>query len=117
MAAAPSHNPSQPVASLLKAPLRLVYGIYSIAIFLGLGLVALVLVLVVPGIQRRRAVARALSRLFFALAGLRLAVDGLYRLPPCQSVVVSNHACYLDGVFFTAVLPTQKTKENKREMN
>jgi 1-acyl-sn-glycerol-3-phosphate acyltransferase len=117
MTAAPSHNSPQPKASLLGAPFRLVYGIYAIALFLGLGLVALLLVLIVPGIQRRRTVARALSRLFFALAGMRLTVEGLDRLPPGQSIVVSNHASYLDGVVFTAVLPARFAFVIKREMN
>jgi 1-acyl-sn-glycerol-3-phosphate acyltransferase len=117
MTAAPSHNSPQPKASLLGAPFRLVYGIYAIALFLGLGLVALLLVLIVPGIQRRRMVARALSRLFFALAGMRLTVEGLDRLPPGQSIVVSNHASYLDGVVFTAVLPARFAFVIKREMN
>lgn len=117
MTEASSHNSPRPAASLLGAPFRLVYGIYAIALFLGLGLVALLLVLIVPGIQRRRAVARALSRLFFVLAGMRLTVEGLDRLPPGQSVVVSNHASYLDGVVFTAVLPARFAFVIKREMN
>jgi 1-acyl-sn-glycerol-3-phosphate acyltransferase len=117
MTAAPSHNSPQPAASLLRAPFRLVYGIYAIALFLGLGLVALLLVLIVPGLHRRRTVARALSRIFFALAGMRLIVEGLDRLPPGQSVVVSNHASYLDGVVFTAVLPARFAFVIKREMN
>ena len=117
MTEAPSHNSPQPAASLPGAPFRLAYGIYAIALFLGLGLVALLLVLIVPGIQRRRAVARALSRLFFALAGMRLAVEGLDRLPPGQSVVVSNHASYLDGVVFTAVLPARFAFVIEREMD
>src|SRR3569833_2310494 len=117
MTAAPPHKSSPPAASLLRAPFRLVYGIYAIALFLGLGLVALLLVLVVPGIQRRRSVARALSRLFFALAGMRLTVEGLDRLPPGQSVVVSNHASYMDGVVITAVLPARFAFVIKREMN
>lgn len=117
MSATPSQDSPQPTASLLSAPLRLVYGIYAIALFLVLGLVALLLVLVVPGLQRRRGVARALSRLFFTLAGMRLSVEGLDRLPPGQSVVVSNHASYLDGVVFTAVLPARFAFVIKREMS
>lgn len=117
MTAAPSHNSPQPAASLLRAPFRLVYGIYAVVLFLGLGLVALLLVLIVPGLQRRRTVARALSRIFFTLAGMRLIVEGLDRLPPGQSVVVSNHASYLDGVVFTAVLPARFAFVIKREMN
>lgn len=117
MTAASSQNSPQPAASLLGAPFRLVYGIYAISLFLVLGLVALVLVLIVPGIQRRRTVARTLSRVFFALAGMRLRVEGLDQLPPGQAVVVSNHASYLDGVVFTAILPARFAFVIKREMN
>ncbi len=93
------------------------YGLYAIALFLVLGLWALILVLVLPGVRRRRAVARAFSRSFFRLAGMPLSITGLERLPPGQCVVVSNHASYLDGVVFTAALPAQFAFVIKREMN
>jgi 1-acyl-sn-glycerol-3-phosphate acyltransferase len=97
--------------------LRILYGIYAIVLFLLLGLCALVLALVVPGVQRRRSIARAMSRAFFFLAGMRLSVKGLERLPHGQSVVVSNHASYLDGIVFTAALPARFAFVIKREMN
>jgi 1-acyl-sn-glycerol-3-phosphate acyltransferase len=86
-------------------------------LFLLLGLSTLVLVLVIPGTRRRRAVARAMSRTFFLLAGMRLTVKGADHLPEGQCVVVSNHASYLDGVVFTAALPAQFSFVIKREMN
>jgi 1-acyl-sn-glycerol-3-phosphate acyltransferase len=98
-------------------PVRLVYGIYAIALFLGLGLCTLLVALVVPGVQRRRAVARAMSRMFLALAGMPLSVKGAERLPHGQCVVVSNHASYLDGIVFTAALPAQFAFVIKREMS
>lgn len=113
----PSQNPFQRAPSPPWAPLRLIYGIYAIVLFLGLGLCTLVLALMVPGVQRRRAIARALSRVFFTLAGMPLTVDGLDRLPHGQSIVVSNHASYLDGVVFTAALPARFAFVIKREMN
>jgi 1-acyl-sn-glycerol-3-phosphate acyltransferase len=117
MTAPHSENPSRQAGSLLWAPLRLVYGIYAIALFLVLGLCTLLLALVVPGVQRRRTVAHAMSRMFLALAGMRLSVKGAERLPPGQCVVVSNHASYLDGIAFTAALPPQFAFVIKREMN
>jgi 1-acyl-sn-glycerol-3-phosphate acyltransferase len=117
MTEAPSQNSPQPSDSLLGAPFRLLYGIYAVALFLVLGLCTLLLVLVVPGMRRRRSVARGMSRMFFALAGMRLSVKGLERLPHGQCVVVSNHASYLDGVVFTAALPAQFAFVIKREMN
>jgi 1-acyl-sn-glycerol-3-phosphate acyltransferase len=117
MTVQPSQNSPQHRGSLLTAPFRLLYGIYAIALFLTLGLCTLLLLLVVPGVHRRRAVARGMSRTFFALAGMRLSVKGLDLLPHGQCVVVSNHASYLDGVVFTAALPAQFAFVIKREMN
>ncbi len=117
MTALRSEKPPRPGRSVVLAPFRLVYGIYAIALFLLLGLSTLLLVLVVPGTGRRRAVARAMSRTFFLLAGMRLTVKGADHLPAGQCVVVSNHASYLDGVVFTAALPAQFSFVIKREMN
>lgn len=116
MTPAPANN-SPREGSLFWAPFRLLYGLYATALFLLLGLCTLLLVLIVPGVQRRRAVARAMSRTFFFLAGMPLSVKGLERLPEGQSVVVSNHASYLDGIVFTAALPAQFSFVIKREMN
>ncbi len=114
---APPANDTPQQASPWWAPLRILYGIYAIVLFLLLGFCALVLALVVPGVQRRRMVARAMSRTFFLLAGMPLSVKGLERLPRGQSVVVSNHASYLDGIVFTAALPARFAFVIKREMN
>jgi 1-acyl-sn-glycerol-3-phosphate acyltransferase len=103
--------------STLLAPLRWLYGVYAIVLFLTLGLCTLLLLLAVPGMLRRRAVARGMARTFFTLAGMPLTVKGLDRLPQGQCVVVSNHASYLDGVVFTAVLPARFAFVIKREMN
>jgi 1-acyl-sn-glycerol-3-phosphate acyltransferase len=112
-----SQNLPQQRPSPLGAAFRLIYGIYAIAVFLILGLCVLVLVLVVPGVRRRRTVARGMSRIFFTLAGMPLSVKGLESLPTGQCVVVSNHASYLDGVVFTAALPGRFAFVIKREMN
>ena len=112
----PENSPRHTV-SPLSAPFRAVYGVYAITLFLVLGLFTLVLLLMVPGVRRRRGVARALSRVFLMLAGMRLFVKGVERLPHGQCVVVSNHASYLDGVVFTAALPARFSFVIKREMN
>lgn len=109
-------TPQQSGPTLL-APLRWLYGVYSIVLFLTLGLCTLLLLLAVPGMLRRRAVARGMARTFFTLAGMPLTVKGLDRLPQGQCVVVSNHASYLDGVVFTAALPARFAFVIKREMN
>ena len=112
-----SDNSPQQKSPGLLAPLRFLYGIYAIALFLALGLCTLLLVLVVPGMWRRRKIARGMSRAFFSLAGMPLTVKGAEQLPNGQCVVVSNHASYLDGVVFTAALPAQFSFVIKREMN
>jgi 1-acyl-sn-glycerol-3-phosphate acyltransferase len=101
---------------LILAPARALYALYAAAIFLVLGLCALLAALVLPGVRRRRAAARALSRLFLRLAGMPLAVRGLEALPPGQCVVVANHASYLDGLVVTAALPARFAFVIKREM-
>jgi 1-acyl-sn-glycerol-3-phosphate acyltransferase len=112
----PENSPRQGGSAIL-APFRILYGVYAIVLFLLLGLSTLILVLVVPGTRRRRTIARAMSRTFFLLAGMRLTVRGAEQLPEGQCVVVSNHASYLDGVVFTAALPAQFSFVIKREMN
>ena len=117
MTAVRSNDPSPSAGPFLWAPLRLLYALYAIGLFLVLGLSTLLLVLVVPGVRRRRAIARGMSRAFFALSGMPLSVKGLEHLPQGQCVVVSNHASYLDGVVFTAALPAEFAFVIKREMN
>ena len=87
------------------------------AVFLGLGLAALAATLVLPGVYRRRAAARAIARAFLWVAGMPLTVRGLERLAPGQCIVVSNHASYLDGLVFTAALPARFSFVIKREMS
>ena len=111
------HRSPQQSAPPFLAPLRLLYGVYAIVLFLVLGLCTLFLLLLVPGVLRRRAVARAMARAFLTLAGMPVTVKGLERLPAGQCVVVSNHASYLDGVVFTAALPARFSFVIKREMN
>jgi 1-acyl-sn-glycerol-3-phosphate acyltransferase len=117
MTAERPENSPPPASSALLVLFRLLYGVYAVALFLVLGLVTLFLLLVVPGVRRRRAVARAMARMFFFLAGMWLTVKGVERLPEGQCVVVSNHASYLDGVVFTAALPARFAFVIKREMN
>jgi len=94
-----------------------VFGVYAIALFLILGLCTLLGLLLLPGVGRRRAFARALSRGFLSLARMPVKVVNPECLPATQCVVVANHASYLDGVVFTAALPPRFGFVIKREMN
>jgi 1-acyl-sn-glycerol-3-phosphate acyltransferase len=76
---------------------------------------AALLVICLPGQERRRRAARRAGRLVFQLAGVRFTVRGLHHLPPA-SIVVANHASYLDGVILTAALPPRFGFVIKHEM-
>ncbi len=101
----------------ILAPLRVLFGIYAAVSFLILGLSTLLALLFVPGLTRRRAVARAISRAFLGSAAMPLTVRNAERIPATQCIVVANHASYLDGVVFTAALPARFGFVIKREMN
>ncbi|HEV7716373.1 MAG TPA: lysophospholipid acyltransferase family protein [Steroidobacteraceae bacterium] len=109
-------DPPPPVASPAhRQAARAAYGVYAYIIFLALGLSALVGMLL-PGLTRRRTVARAMSRTLLRFAGMPLVVNGAERIPKGQCVIVSNHASYLDGLVFTAALPPRFGFVIKREM-
>jgi 1-acyl-sn-glycerol-3-phosphate acyltransferase len=84
-------------------------------VFLVLGLSALA-GMVLPGLQRRRSVARTMSRALLRVAGMSLVVKSAERIPEGQCVIVSNHASYLDGLVYTAALPPRFGFVIKREM-
>jgi len=94
---------------------RIVYGVYAYLIFLVLGLSTLA-GMSLPGLARRRAVARAMSRALLKFTGMPLVVKSAERIPAGQCVIVSNHASYLDGLVFTAALPPRFGFVIKREM-
>jgi 1-acyl-sn-glycerol-3-phosphate acyltransferase len=76
---------------------------------------AALVVICLPGQERRRRAARRAGRWTFRLAGVRFTVRGLQHLPPA-SIVVANHASYLDGVILTAALPPRFGFVIKHEM-
>jgi len=52
------------------------------------------------------ACARAVGRIVFRLAGVRLTAEGVEHLPPDGAfVIASNHTSYLDGLVLAAALP------------
>jgi 1-acyl-sn-glycerol-3-phosphate acyltransferase len=95
---------------------RLLYGAYAWFILLFAGVPVAAACLLLPGLERRRAVAR-----WGAAATLRLigsSVQVLGRVPTTEdvAVVIANHQSYLDGIILAAVLPPQYTFLIKREM-
>lgn len=108
--------PSRSLRTLALLPLRLAFTVYAAAVFLVMGLGALLAATALPSLARRRGAARRMSRLLLACVGMRPAVRGLEHLPAGQCVIVANHASYLDGPVFTAVLPARFGFVIKREM-
>ncbi|HTW38159.1 MAG TPA: lysophospholipid acyltransferase family protein [Steroidobacteraceae bacterium] len=100
----------------MRTAMQIAYGVYTYVVFATLGTAALIAVLALPGVGRRRVIARGAARAFLRMAGMRLEVRGLDRLPAGQCVVVANHASYLDGLVLTAALPPRFGFVIKREM-
>lgn len=91
------------------------WGVWALlALALG-GLGAALLVAVMPGLERRRRVARAVARTIFRITGTRVVVEGLENLPAGPSIVCANHASYVDGVLMQAVLPPRFAFVVKKE--
>src|SRR6185295_7672052 len=96
--------------------IRACYGTYAWLALAAIALPTCVLLAVTPGVQRRRAIARNASQLFFAVIGSPVRIEGgaIEQYYPC--VVVANHASYLDGIILTAALPAGFTYLIKQQM-
>ena len=94
----------------------IVYTAYAWTVFVLCLSVAFTAAAVLPGLDRRRYWVSFFDRLFFKLAGIRCEVRGLENLPEGHSVVVANHASYLDGPILQAFLPPRFSYVIKSEM-
>jgi len=111
-------NPARaPWPAAISVPLRLIYGVYAVLLFMAVALVALLGVILLPTLKLRRGTARVAARVFFLGAGMPVKLHGREHLPAGQCIVVANHASYLDGVVMTAALPARFGFVVKREMN
>jgi len=109
-------DPSDRRESLPALLLRVVYGSWTWLVFVVVALITLLMLLVLPGMERRRHVTGIAARLIMQLAGVPLTVTGIERLPPGQCMVVANHASYIDAIVVKAVLPERFAYVVKREM-
>ncbi len=93
-----------------------VYALYAIVVFAVVALLAMLVMAVLPGLMRRRWLARGAARTFLRLVGMPLRVVGLEYLPQGPCILVANHCSYLDGLVFMAALPPRFGFVIKREM-
>lgn len=112
----PSADPRPATEGLLARAGYVVFGVLAWTLFTVLALGALLLVVFLPGMERRRRVVHGAAQLVLPLIGVRLEVRGLERVPSGPCVVVANHASYLDGVLMKAALPPRFAYVVKREM-
>jgi len=96
--------------------LQATWGLCAWAVFLLCGFVALILVTIVPGGGNRERIVTAASRAVFVLTGIRVRVTGREHLPDGHSVVVANHASYVDGPLLNGYLPSRFSFVIKGEM-
>ena len=110
-----SFNPFRALRSLAAG----LYGVYALMVFIVLGLLAFLLVTLIPGlpINARRAIAHMTARSFFFCAGIRVSVVDAHHLPAGPCVVVANHASYLDGVVLKGCLPARFSFVIKKEVS
>lgn len=92
------------------------YGLWFATVFLVCAPAVLVLVSLLPGLERRRAAARGAARCLFMATGMGPVVEHGHRLPSRPCVVVANHASYLDGIILCAALPPRFSFVIKSEM-
>lgn len=96
--------------------LRLIYAAYAWLVMLFVVLPVAICCLLLPGVERRRAVARWGAGIVLGLIGSPVRVVGEPPSAGDAAVVVANHQSYLDGIILTAVLPPHYTFLIKREM-
>ncbi|MCK9382860.1 MAG: AMP-binding protein [Sulfuritalea sp.] len=95
---------------------ELLYGGYAWSVYGFLVLPAVAGILLLPSVMLRWRFAAALARTCVRLCGIRLRVDGLDQLPKEASVLVANHASYVDGIALAAALPIPVSFVAKQEL-
>lgn len=94
---------------MFRRLLDLIYSPLAAAVFLLLLPLVSLVVIVGPTAAIRRETARFGVRLLLGSIGVPLRVRGTEHLPLTPSLVISNHASYLDGLVLTAALPRRYT--------
>jgi 1-acyl-sn-glycerol-3-phosphate acyltransferase len=108
-----------PAADQLRTtpqPGAVAFGMYALVAVVAVALACLLLLVVTPGLARRRRVVRTMARAAFAVARIPLSASGTEHVGAGPCVVVANHASYLDGMILTAALPPTFSFVIKREV-
>jgi 1-acyl-sn-glycerol-3-phosphate acyltransferase len=92
---------------MLRRALHIAWALYVGLLFVTLLTLAVLCAILLPTVKLRRDGSRSLAKILFPLAGLPYSVRGAGRLPETQSVVVANHASYVDGPLLYAALPSR----------
>jgi 1-acyl-sn-glycerol-3-phosphate acyltransferase len=92
------------------------YGLYALVVFACGVFTTVLVVTITPGQERRRRLVAAIIRFTFLAAAVRPRVRGLDNLPDGPSVIVANHASYVDGLLLKAFLPPRFSFVIKGEM-
>ncbi len=92
--------------SLFGPIFGLLYSVYAGLVFCVVTFILICpLILVIPGVARKRRLAALGVRLGLALMLVPYRIRGREHLPPGPCIVVCNHASYYDGLLMTAALP------------
>lgn len=99
---------------ICEVTVRVVYGLFALTVLVVATLLTTIILLFVPGLRRRRRIARNTARAVLWLAAIKVHVRGRVPHQPCT--VVANHASYIDGIVLFAVLPPDFSFAIKREI-
>lgn len=84
---------------------KFAYAIWWWSVLAAIAVPVWLLVVLLPRRRWRHAVMTLAARLFLRLTGLSPAIDAEAEVPVRATVIVANHASYLDGAVLSAVLP------------
>jgi len=93
-----------------------IWGVFTWLCFGLLVLFLFIVVLLVPGADRRQKLATLTCRMVFVLPMVDVRITGIDNLPTDDCVVVANHASYVDGVLLKGYLPWRFSFVIKGEM-
>jgi len=96
---------------------QIAFGLWAWSVGAAVAALGWIGVLAVPGLVRRRRVARALAGAGLRLVGVRFRLEGEEHLPAGPHVLVCNHGSYLDSIVLGVLLPPRYAFVAKRELS